>query len=81
MGTAAMTETSPRFKTRITGVLYLLTILTGIRSGFRQRQAGCRRRRRGYGDQHTDAQGLFSVGFHGLPDRNGLPDRYHSSLL
>src|SRR5207253_11038117 len=30
MGTAAMTETSPRFKARITGVLYLLTILTGI---------------------------------------------------
>src|SRR5436309_15186779 len=30
MGTAAMTETSPRFKARITGVLYLLTMLTGI---------------------------------------------------
>src|SRR2546430_14263892 len=30
MGTAAMTESSPRFKARITGVLYLLTILTGI---------------------------------------------------
>src|SRR5205807_9271901 len=30
MGTAAMTETSPRFKARITGALYLLTILTGI---------------------------------------------------
>src|SRR3989454_10889004 len=30
MGTAAMTETSPRLKARITGVLYLLTILTGI---------------------------------------------------
>src|SRR6266699_4954819 len=30
MGTAAMTETSPRFKASITGVLYLLTILTGI---------------------------------------------------
>src|SRR5467141_1280841 len=30
MGTAAMTETSPRFWARITGVLYLLTILTGI---------------------------------------------------
>src|SRR5437879_10671314 len=30
MGTAAMTETSPRFKARITGVLYLLTILTVI---------------------------------------------------
>src|SRR5438105_14435600 len=30
MGTAAMTETSPRFKARITGVLYLLTILTGV---------------------------------------------------
>src|SRR5437868_15543777 len=30
MGTAAMTETSPSFKARITGVLYLLTMLTGI---------------------------------------------------
>src|SRR6266705_6259266 len=30
MGTAAMTESSPRFKARITGALYLLTILTGI---------------------------------------------------
>src|SRR6266567_4449811 len=30
MGTAAMTETSPRFKARITGVLYLLTMVTGI---------------------------------------------------
>src|SRR6266576_6356676 len=34
MSTAVMTEriaeTSPRFKARITGVLYLLTILTGI---------------------------------------------------
>src|SRR5438270_3957218 len=30
MGTAAMTETSPRLKASITGVLYLLTILTGI---------------------------------------------------
>src|SRR5207245_6977405 len=30
MGTPAMTETSPRLKARITGVLYLLTILTGI---------------------------------------------------
>src|SRR5438270_2547709 len=30
MGTAAMTETSPRFKARIIGVLYLLTMLTGI---------------------------------------------------
>src|SRR6266700_712743 len=30
MGTAAMTETSPRLKARITGVLYLLTIMTGI---------------------------------------------------
>src|SRR5438477_11760149 len=30
MGTAAMTETSPRFKARITGGLYLLTMLTGI---------------------------------------------------
>jgi len=30
MGTAAMRETSPCLKARITGVLYLLTILTGI---------------------------------------------------
>ena len=34
-----------------------------IRPGFRERQACCRRRRRGYGDQHTGTQGLVSVGF------------------
>jgi hypothetical protein len=37
MGTAVMTEriteTSPRLKARITGVLYLLTILTGVFAG------------------------------------------------
>jgi hypothetical protein len=74
-------ETSPRLKARIAGALFLLAMLTGIFAGFRERQHCSRRRRRGYGDQHTDAQELVSVGFRSLPHRNDVPDRYDSSLL
>src|SRR6266436_1771109 len=55
-------ETSPRFEARITGAFYLLTHTDGdIRPRFRERRPCGRRRRRGYGDQHTDAQELVSV--------------------
>jgi hypothetical protein len=52
-------ETSPRFEAGITGAFCLLTILPGIFApGFRERQPCCRRRRCGYGDQHTDAHSV-----------------------
>ena len=85
MGTDVMmqraAETSPRLKARITGAIYLLTILTGIFAQGFVSEARCRRRRRSYGDQHTDTQGLVSVGFRSLPHRNGVPNRYDGSLL
>jgi len=75
-------ETSPRFEARITGAFYLLTILTGIfAQGFVSGSLVVDGDARGYGDQHTDAQELVSVGFRSLPHRNGVPDRYDSSLL
>jgi len=54
-----ISATSLRVKAGIAGLLYLLTILTGIfAQGFGERQACGRRRRRSDGDQHTDSQGL-----------------------
>ena len=74
-------ETPPRLRARITGVLYLLTILTGIFAGgfvSGRLEVG--------GDAAATAtniltQGLVSVGFRNLPHRNGVRCRYDRSLL
>jgi len=75
-------KTSPRFEASLTGAFHLLTVLTGIfAQGFPERQPGGRQRRRGYGDQHTDAQESVSVGFRSLPHRNGGPGNSERNTL
>src|SRR3954451_146847 len=52
-----------------------------IRAVVHWRQAYCRRRRRSYGDQHSDTQNLVSIGFGSLPDRNGVSNHAGSAVL
>src|SRR2546425_1039823 len=75
-------ETSPRLKARITGAFYLLAMLTGIfAQGFVSGSLVVDGDAAATATNILTHKGLVSVGFRSLPHRNGVPDRYDSSLL